>query len=187
MAGVRQLIQQFEQSIGQNNAATVKAEYTALIRPAYVHRYGGSNLPAELFVNDDTLFDGMGGPGLVIVSMGVANYPVACLRTFAVAHETGHTVACIEFLRVGVVAFQPISADAKRHEHMADLIAMRVLKEYAPGTAAEIFRNLPLLAQALGHGGPMHPSGEARADLIRRLYLGEPFGSLFAALANRVI
>lgn len=186
MAGVQELIKGFEQKTGQNNAETLKAEYTRLIRPAYVRRYGGANLPAELMVDEsDPSFDGAGSPGLVLVSMGVANERVACLRTFAVAHETGHAVACIEFQRVGVIPFQPIGADAKRHEHMADLIAMRVLKEFQPAIAADIIGNLGLLSQALGNGGPMHPSGRERTELIRRLYHGQPFGRLFAALANR--
>lgn len=188
MAGVQQLIRRFEQGAGQNNAANLKAEYTRLIRPAYVRRYGGGNIPAELFIDEgDKSFNGAGSPGLVLVSMGVANYATACIRTFAVAHETGHAVACIEFGRVGVTPFHPIGADAKRHEHMADLIAMRVLKEFQPAIAAEIMGRLGLLAQALGPGGLMHPSGQARTDLIRKLYFGQPFGQLFAALANRTM
>lgn len=188
MAGVQQLIRKFEQGASQNNAANLKAEYTRLIRPAYVRRYGGANIPAELFIDEgDSSFNGAGSPGLVLVSMGVANYAMACIRTFAVAHETGHAVACIEFQRVGVTPFQPIGADAKRHEHMADLIAMRLLKEFLPGVAAEIMGKLGLLSQVLGPGGFMHPSGQARTELIRKLYFGQPFGQLFVALARRAI
>lgn len=188
MTGVSGLINRFEQKIANNSVESLRAEYARVIRPAYVRRYGGASLPRELFVDESDLsLNGGGGPGIVLVSLGVAKEPIACLRTFAVAHETGHAVAFIELQRVGVLPFQPIGDDAKRHEHMADLIAMRVLKEYLPTVASAIAGNLGQLSKALGAGGPMHPSGLARTEMIRKLYCGYPFGPLFAALATRAI
>jgi hypothetical protein len=188
MASARSIIQQFEKRIGNANVAALKDEYRSVIRPAYVRRYGSANLAAELDIDEsDSSFNGLGCPGYVQVTMGVAKSPIPWLRTFAVAHETGHSVAFVEFMRVGIPAFQPINRDAGRHEQIADLIAMRVLMERVPAVAAKIAANAVLLAQALGPASAMHPSGQDRAQLVRQLYMGRPFGQLIAALANRSI
>jgi hypothetical protein len=189
MPSAKDLIRGFEQQIAQNSAANLKAEYTSVIRPAYVRRYGGSNVPKELWVDEENAtFDGGGMPGMVQVNGGVANHPVPGVRTFAVAHETGHAVVIQQFQRSGVPFFSPYGGDGtnmKLHEQMADVIAMSVLKDYAPQAAAEVIRSLNALAQALGPGTPMtHPPGWVRAALIRSFYYRQDFDAVFRSLAQ---
>jgi hypothetical protein len=187
MGQVQDLVRQREGAIGQEKAAGLAGEYTGTIRPAFVKRYGAGAVPIQIDIDmADARFNGNGGFGFVQVTGGVARHPDAAVRLFAVAHETGHGVVFREMLRLGVAPWAPFTdGEARLHEHMADLVAMRVLRENQPAVANAIVGSLGHIADALGPAFGDHPSGDARAALIRRLVHGEPFDNLFGALARK--
>jgi hypothetical protein len=201
MPDVTNLVGKFQGYIGEGNLRSFQNEYTQRIRPAYARRYANAFLPLGVVVYDprpqDPQIDGDGGPGGILpnrkverasirVTRAVANEARAHLRMFAVAHESGHAVVPLECLRSNVVQPLPLGEGAKLNEHLADLVAMRVLKEALPKVADAIFVRRRELADWLGSGDSEHPSGLARADLIARSYVGGPavFCSLFTAVAN---
>ncbi|OTE96804.1 hypothetical protein BCS42_13200 [Crenothrix sp. D3] len=167
----KDVVQELYDALSPVREDSLKAEYTQVIRPAYVNagydREGA--LPADLSVDQSLQIDGLGSPGFVQVSMGVVNEPRDWLRTFAVAHETGHAVAYLVCQDAGTTAPEILSYNvAKRHEHLADLIGMHVLMNVHQG--ADVINNLNILSAWLGYGDPQHPSGAQRAELIRRFY-----------------
>jgi hypothetical protein len=187
---VAALEQKIQQERDQNPVAALMADYDNIIRPAYVRRYGDiANIAPHIFVNEgDPHFNGDGGVGMVLMTLGVAREPVRSLRLFALAHETGHGVVCLESMRLTGSVINTLSdADTRWHEFMADLIGMRVLKDYLPVVAAEVMSNLGLLSARLGPAFGQHPSGLERTALIRKLYFGRSFGQLFAAVATKVL
>lgn len=172
---VTELYDELRVELGRHRVAVLKAEFSQRIRPAYIQAGYNVNgdVPGVLAVDEQDLgIEGFGSPGYVQVSMGIVNEPMRCLRIFAVAHESGHGVAYLACQNAGVVIPQTIGDGPKRHEHLADLIGMRVLMEYLREEAAGIYKNLNSLRTWLGNGDFQHPSGDRRTRLLSRLHKG---------------
>jgi hypothetical protein len=198
MPSVRNLISQFEGDAQKGKISSLKDEYARVIRPAFVKQYGKAYLSCELTVDkSDTTVNGFGAAGglnpngkadhgCVCVSLGVVLEPRGFLRTFAIAHETGHALVFTECNLYGVNVPPMYDDGAKKHEQMADLIAMRVLMRYLPEDARAIFLHGGQLAQWLGLLPTVdHPSGQDRAAALASLYTGGlgSFDGLFTSAA----
>jgi hypothetical protein len=161
----------------------VLQEWQYRIRNAYRRAYPTGEIPDDLVIMEGHYFDGAGGPGFVGVDQAVAAETVSSIRLFALAHETGHCVVCVECVRLGIIVPNTnTGANKKKHEMMADLVAMRVLGERLPSTQASIKANYPAIADRLGAGGVEHPSGMERTRIMKKYTDGAEFEKLFRGI-----
>lgn len=157
------------QQLGSASESWVKQEWAFRILPAFRRVYPDGDFPAELMVVPGRFFDGFGSPGLVAVDEAVVAEVSSAVRLFALAHETGHCVAYLQCEKFGLTTPNTENGpNKKKHEMMADLIAMRVLQDKLPSTADVIRANYNLIAQKLGAGDSEHPSGHERVKVMKK-------------------
>ncbi|MEM9463708.1 MAG: hypothetical protein AAGF11_56745 [Myxococcota bacterium] len=151
----------------------IKTFWREQIRPHYLALFPNADLPAQLAIDDRDAFDGDGGPGSVRVFKRVVTETDAAIRLFALCHETGHAVAAQKIRSLPGKTQddvpQPMGDGAKQHEYFADLIGIHVIQQRLPTQVAGITAAMNTIAQKLGAGDVVHPSGAQRVAKMRRL------------------
>jgi hypothetical protein len=173
--------------LGSPKASFVEQEWSFRILPAYRRTYPAGDFPEGLTVVPGQFFDGFGAPGLVAIDEAVVAEVDSGVRLFALAHETGHCVVYLECQNRNLqTPNTDTGANKKKHEMLADLIAMRVLGEKLPSTQSRVVASYGALAQKLGAGDAEHPSGADRVRVMKTYTDGADFDTLFQAIVAGV-